>query len=75
MAIKKPLPAVSEAAIAAARKRAEQTRQHLQGKPGPSDLLTPQEGADAAPFYFVLRNYIRQLKEAREAAGLTLAAC
>jgi transcriptional regulator with XRE-family HTH domain len=29
--------------------------------------------ADAAPFYFVLRQYIRQLKDAREAAGLTLA--
>ena len=35
--------------------------------------MTPQELADAAPFYFVLREYVRQLKEAREAAGLTLA--
>jgi transcriptional regulator with XRE-family HTH domain len=35
--------------------------------------LTPEELADAAPFYFVLRDYIRQLKEAREAAGVTLA--
>lgn len=39
----------------------------------PNELLTPQEAADAAPFYFVLRDYIRQLKEARELAGLTLA--
>jgi transcriptional regulator with XRE-family HTH domain len=29
--------------------------------------------ADGAPFYFELRSYIQQLKEAREAAGLTLA--
>jgi transcriptional regulator with XRE-family HTH domain len=35
--------------------------------------LTSQELAYAAPFYFVLRAYIKQLKEAREAAGLTLA--
>jgi transcriptional regulator with XRE-family HTH domain len=45
----------------------------LAHKPAPSELLTSQELADAAPFYFVLREYIRQLKEARETAGLTLA--
>jgi ribosome-binding protein aMBF1 (putative translation factor) len=61
-------PAVSASALAAARKRAEQTRHQL-----PSELLTSQELAHAAPFYFVLRGYIQQLKEAREAAGLTLA--
>jgi len=66
--------AVAEkAAIAAARQRAERTRQEIGGTPPPSELLAPQELADAAPFYFVLREYIRQLKEAREAAGLTLA--
>src|SRR6202035_3025793 len=59
--------------IGAARQRANQTRGQLEHKPGPSELLTPQELADAAPFYLVLRNYIRQLKEAREAAGVTLA--
>lgn len=59
--------------IAAARKRAEQTRRQLEHQPGPSEMLTPQELADAAPFYLVLRDYIRQLKAAREAAGLTLA--
>lgn len=48
-------------------------RQHLVGNPPLSDLLTPEEQADAAPFYFVLRQFIGQLKEAREAAGLTLA--
>jgi DNA-binding XRE family transcriptional regulator len=41
--------------------------------PPPPELLTPQELADAAPFYLVLREYVRQLKGAREAAGLTLA--
>ena len=40
---------------------------------GQSELLTPQEQTDASPFYFVLRSYIQQLKEARKAAGLTLA--
>lgn len=63
----------TKAAIAAARENAKEARKKLAHKPGPSELLTPQELADAAPFYFVLREYIRQLKEAREAAGLTLA--
>ena len=65
--------AVPAEAIAVARQRAEQTRRQLEHKPGPAELLTPQELADAAPFYLVLRDYIRQLKEAREAAGVTLA--
>jgi len=69
----KKFPPAMKAAIAAARRRAERTRQGLGHKPPPSELLTPQELSDAAPFYFVLREYIRQLKEAREAAGLTLA--
>jgi ribosome-binding protein aMBF1 (putative translation factor) len=66
-------PGVSDAALVAARKRAEQTRKQLHDKPAPAEILTPGERDDAAPFYFVLREYIRQLKEAREAAGLTLA--
>src|SRR5262245_33177601 len=69
----KKLPPAMRRAIAAARQRAEETRQQLAHKPSPSELLTPQELDDAAPFYFVLRQYIRQLKEARAAAGLTLA--
>jgi ribosome-binding protein aMBF1 (putative translation factor) len=71
--VPKKMSSVSKEALAAARKRAEETRQKLQNKPAPTELLTPQELADAAPFYFVLRAYIQQLKEAREAAGLTLA--
>ncbi len=72
MATKKTVP-VPPTLIAAARKRAEATRRQLNHLPGPSELLTAEESADAAPFYAVLRDYIRQLKEAREAAGLTLA--
>jgi ribosome-binding protein aMBF1 (putative translation factor) len=72
MATKK-FPSVPKKALAAARKRVEQTRRQMQQKPGLSELLSPQELADAAPFYFVLRAYVQQLKEAREAAGLTLA--
>jgi len=64
---------ISSAAIAAARKRAQQARQKLKEKPGVNELLTPQERNDASPFYFVLRSYIQQLREAREGSGLTLA--
>jgi hypothetical protein len=72
MATKKTAPIPADV-VAAARRRAEETRRRVENKPGPSELLPPQELADAAPFYFVLRDYIRQLKEAREAEGLTLA--
>lgn len=72
MAIKRSAP-VSANAMAAARRRAAETCRQLASKPGPSELLTAEEIAEAAPFYMVLRNYVRQLKEAREAAGLTLA--
>lgn len=73
MATPKKSSAVPAEALAAARQRAEQTRRQLEHRPAANELLTPQELADAAPFYLVLRDYIRQLKEAREAAGLTLA--
>jgi DNA-binding XRE family transcriptional regulator len=64
---------VSAKALAEARQRAQQTRKQLEQKPGPKQLLTSDELADAAPFYLVLRDFICQLKAAREAAGLTLA--
>jgi DNA-binding XRE family transcriptional regulator len=72
MRTEKPL-GIKEDIMAAARQRAEQTRKQLEIKSKPSELLTPQELADAAPFYFVLRTFIKQLKDAREAAGVTLA--
>ncbi len=68
---KQPVPNL-DPAIAAARERAKQTRKLLSEKPGPDELIDAQDRADAAPFYFVLREYIRQLKEARESAGMTL---
>jgi transcriptional regulator with XRE-family HTH domain len=58
--------------LAKARQKAAETRRKLEHLPGPSKLLAPQERDDAAPFYFVLREYVRQLKAARKAAGLTL---
>ena len=64
---------VSVEALNSARARAKQTRQQLRHKPGPAKLLSPQELADAAPFYAALRDFISQLKAARVAAGLTLA--
>ncbi len=73
MNTQKKIASVPADVLAAARLRAHQTRQQLGHEPGPTELLTPQELADAAPFYLALRDYIRQLKEAREAAGLTLA--
>ena len=73
MTTRNKIESIPAAALAAARKRAATTRQQLEQSPNPSELLTPQERADAAPFYFVLRDYIRQLKEAREAANITLA--
>jgi transcriptional regulator with XRE-family HTH domain len=59
--------------MAKLRREASETRKKLEHQPGPSELLTAQEREDAAPFYFELREYIRQLKAIREAAKLTLA--
>jgi len=66
-----PNKEISSAAIAAARKRANEL--HNKIKEEKEVVLTPRERDDAAPFYFTLRAFIQQLKEAREAAGLTLA--
>ncbi|MBA4063880.1 MAG: hypothetical protein C0501_09245 [Isosphaera sp.] len=55
------------------RERAKELRARLARKPGVGEVLTPGELADAAPFYFQLQACIRQLREARLAAGLTLA--
>ena len=73
MATQKTIQSIPADVLAAARQGAAQTRKQLEHKPGPAELLTPQELADAAPFYFVLRDYIKELKAARESAGLTLA--
>lgn len=67
----KKVISVDEKALADARRRAAETRQLVQDNPAVG-LLTAQEQAEAAPFYFVVRGYIQELKEAREAAKLTL---
>lgn len=64
---------VSPAELERLRHRAREARQTLASQPSPDDVLTDEERANAAPFYFVLRDYIHQLKQAREHAGLTLA--
>ncbi|MDB5306325.1 MAG: helix-turn-helix protein [Gemmataceae bacterium] len=69
MAPKKSGPEVP----AEVRARAREIQAKLAHKPGPDEFLTPQERADPTPFYFVLRGFVKQLKDAREAAGLPLA--
>ena len=64
---------VSKEQLAAARKRAQETREKVANKPPLSELLTSEEVADGAPFYFVLRHFIRQLKQIRESKKITLA--
>ena len=66
-------PKVSAAELKRLRDRASATRSQLARRPGAAELLTPEERADAAPFYFELRQCIAELKKAREAGGLTLA--
>src|SRR5437764_295000 len=66
-------PPIPPKVLAAARARAREARDLFKEKPGREQLLTPAERADGAPFYFALRLFVKQLKDAREAAGLTLA--
>jgi DNA-binding XRE family transcriptional regulator len=73
MPLERTKPNVSDADLARMRERAREAREELAHKPGIHELLTPEELADGAPFYFQLLNFIMQLKQAREAAGLTLA--
>jgi DNA-binding XRE family transcriptional regulator len=72
MAARKTAPASADV-MADLRRRAAETRQKLAHKPAPAELLSPEEMANAAPFYFVLRSYVQELKQVRIAAGLTLA--
>jgi hypothetical protein len=66
-------PDVLPEVLAELRERAKAVRERFKDKPGPDQLLAAQERADAAPFYFELRAFVKQLRSAREAAGLTLA--
>src|SRR5262245_41667712 len=55
------------------RKRAKKLREALRHKPPLEELFTPEELADASPFYFALQSFIAELKAARLDQGLTLA--
>jgi transcriptional regulator with XRE-family HTH domain len=66
-------PVIDAARLAKLREKAIAARAEYAHKPGISELLTPEEIADGAPFYFDLIACVAQLKKAREAAGLTLA--
>lgn len=72
MSTDKARPTVSKTELARLRERAAETRAKLAHKPSIPELLSPEELADAAPFYFALRACIAELKKTREAAGLTL---
>jgi DNA-binding XRE family transcriptional regulator len=55
------------------RAAAKATRATLAHKPGIAEVVSADDLADAAPFYFELRSAVAALKAARESAGLTLA--
>jgi len=59
-------------ATAEMRASAKAARVLIAGRPTGEELISPEARADAAPFYFELRACIFRLKQAREAAGLTL---
>lgn len=68
-----PTEATNAEVIAAARRKAQEARKAYAHRPGPDELFTEEERANAAPFYFELRAYARQLQAAREEAGVSLA--
>ena len=69
----KKLLSISDDVLAAAEEEAVRICLQLDDKPEIADLLTEQEIQDGAPFYFMLREFVQQLKAARVEANLTLA--
>jgi DNA-binding XRE family transcriptional regulator len=67
------LPPELQAKLAEFREREKEVRATLAGKKSIEEILTPEELADATPFYFELRSFVVQLRQAREAAGLSAA--
>ena len=55
------------------RERARKTREALKDRPPLEELFTPEELADASPFYLTLRTFVAELRAARQERGLTLA--
>lgn len=55
------------------RNRAKTAREQLKGHPSIDRLLTPDELAEASPFYLTLRTFVGELRAVRQESGLTLA--
>jgi DNA-binding XRE family transcriptional regulator len=55
------------------RERAKQLRESLRHKPPLEELFTPEELADASPFYHTLRAFVADVRAVRQEKGLTLA--
>ncbi|HET6575139.1 MAG TPA: helix-turn-helix domain-containing protein [Fimbriiglobus sp.] len=66
------LPPELQAKLADFREREKEVRANLVGKKI-EEILTPEELANATPYYFELRSFVVQLRKAREAAGLSAA--
>jgi transcriptional regulator with XRE-family HTH domain len=71
MAKRKPRPITPED-LDAAEALAARALEELDDEPGLAELISPQADEDGSPFYFVLRNFVQQLKNARLQAGLKL---
>ncbi len=68
------MPRKTAAGVSAEVKaRARAAREKFRACPPVPEILSPEELAEATPFYFALRKCVGQLRAAREAAGLTLA--
>lgn len=67
------LPPELQAKLADLREREKEVRAMVAGKKTIGEILTPEELANATPFYFELRSFAVQLRKAREAAGLSAA--
>ena len=55
------------------RERARKVREALKDRPPIEQLLTPEELADASPFYHTLRAFVADVRALRQERGLTLA--
>lgn len=65
-------PGVTAEQMLKVRARAKALHRKLRHKPPLEELLTPEELANGAPFYFQLTAFLHAAKKARLAAGLTL---
>jgi DNA-binding XRE family transcriptional regulator len=68
-----PHKTITSEELAALEAQVEQDRKLFVNKPSMRQFLTPEEMANATPLYWSLQSLIAQLKQARQAAGLSLA--